>query len=217
MFVTPHIPSLFLYQEDELEEQARTFEHDRLGSELHKLQSALEEKEQQLMELQARSKVSALKEHYDRVLTEANSEREALSKEKGTLMAKLQAIQASNAENRKRLEQKYRSHIRELETKMKAASRRAAEASRYERLKSRMDDHCKRLQDEIMRMKQQKVALAKAVEQSNKEMNQYKRKRDKELAQVGADWHARPCCLALLLLDVHQADAPAAVVGDSCR
>jgi DNA repair exonuclease SbcCD ATPase subunit len=172
------------------------------------LQGALEEKEQQLMELQARSKVSALKEHYDRVLNEANSERETLSKEKSSLMAKLQSLQASNAENRKRLEQKYRGHIRELETKMKAASRRAAEATRYERLKSRMDDHCQRLQDEITRMKQQKVALAKAVEQSNKEMNQYKRKRDKELAQVCEGKESRPCFSSYCLADTSSCALP---------
>lgn len=83
------------------------------------------------------------------------------------------------------MEEKYRSQIKELKERMKEASKRASDAERFERLKSRTEETCKRLRDEILEMKQQKVALAKAVEQSHKELNAYKRARDKELMQVG--------------------------------
>jgi len=78
-----------------------------------------------------------------------------------------------------------RRRIRELELQMKASAQRAAEAARYERLKARTDETCKKLQGEILLMKQQKVALARAVSESHKEMNAYKRSKEKELAQVG--------------------------------
>ena len=73
-----------------MEEQSRNYEHDRLGRELHNLQGALEDKERILRELQEKSKVSKLKETYDKVLKEAAAENEALGKERSKLLKKLQ-------------------------------------------------------------------------------------------------------------------------------
>ncbi len=73
-----------------MEEQSRNYEHDRLGRELHSLQGALEDKERMLRELQEKSKVSKLKETYDKVLKEAAAENEALGKERSKLLKKLQ-------------------------------------------------------------------------------------------------------------------------------
>ena len=87
-------------------------------------------------------------------------------------------------ENRKRLEEKYRGRIRELELKMKAASEKAASAAQFEKVKGRIEEKCSLLEAQIQSMKQQKVALTRAVEASHKEMGAYKRARDKELAQV---------------------------------
>ena len=77
-------------QDEDLEEQSRNSEHDRLGRELESLQGALEDKERLLRELQEKSKVSKLKETYDKVLKEATAENEELSKERSKLLKKLQ-------------------------------------------------------------------------------------------------------------------------------
>ena len=95
-----------------------------------------------------------------------------------------QSMKVDTVENRKRLEEKYRGRIRELELKMKLASEKAASAARYEKMKGRIEEKCSHLESEIRSMRQQKVALTRAVEASRKEMNAYKRARDKELAQV---------------------------------
>ena len=168
---------------------------------LHKLLSQKQARMEEVIKNSAA--VPALKQQYDKVLLDLQSERDKLQKERLNLLQvgagrarrgctaarlqsldagpqppgcalalaltcprpccprlapqKLQHIQASSEEERRRLESSYKERLMAMDEQLKLVKRREVELLGTQRLKSKAEEVCRRLQEDIQRIKEQKV------------------------------------------------------------
>eukprot|EP00803_Ostreobium_quekettii_P004619 evm.model.scf_3423.1 EVM.evm.TU.scf_3423.1 scf_3423:4192-12887(+) len=167
------------------EEEAYRLEQKRLGDELNEISRALEVKQEQYQKVvDGNGQMETVKAKYEKVLKDLTQERAKLQKERTELAQKLQNLQAEKAEDKAKLEEKYKEQLREKDEKLRELKKCEKELVRIERLKSKSDDACRRLERDVVRIKQQKVALVKQIEQRQKDYTQRIKEREKELKQL---------------------------------
>eukprot|EP00798_Chlamydomonas_sp_ICE-L_P008275 gene8275-1544_t len=174
--------------EDEMfyaEMAAHAFEQEKMKQDIVALQRVLEQKEKKMGELQRNTnQVPALKQHYDRVLSELESERDQLQRDKVDMLHKLQQLSSASEDERKRLEAQYKERIAHYDEKLKEVRRKERDFAIMQKLKHRTDEMCSRLNGDIARIRSQKVSLQKNMEASAKQFQQWRVQREKEILQL---------------------------------
>ena len=77
-----------------------------------------------------------------------------------------------------------RTHVRTLSRLLAAACLQEKRITELERMKVRADEACRKLQTDIVAIKQQKVTLHRHMEKSSREFADFRRQHDKELLQL---------------------------------
>ncbi|DBA94598.1 TPA: hypothetical protein ACH3X1_002180 [Trebouxia sp. C0004] len=167
------------------EEHAHRVEQQRFQSEMDKLQHALEAKEAQMQRVvNGTGQVSALKQHYDRVLMDLAGERDMLQADRTRLLQKLQSLRQSSDQDRSKLEKRFKERLKEMDVKMKDLHRKEKQFCQLERLKARSEETCARLNGDILAIKQQKVSLMRQMEKSTRDFADWRKEREKEVMQL---------------------------------
>ncbi|GFR40655.1 hypothetical protein Agub_g1240 [Astrephomene gubernaculifera] len=164
---------------------AHTLNQEKMKKEVALLQRQLEAKERKMVELMKNTgSMPALKQHYDRVLAELESQRDTLVAERKALMDKLAAASAASEEERKRLEASYRERIQQYDERLKEVRKKERDYIAMQKLKQRTEEAHRRLSADIQRLKQQKVSMQRQLEANAKNFAAWRQQREKELAQL---------------------------------
>jgi kinesin family protein 4/21/27 len=162
-------------------QQAHEIEMARVASEMDRLQMQLESKQKAVAEM---SKHSVLKQKYDKQLSQLQKEKEGLAKERAELMSKIEELRDAADEERKKVSDHYRARIKELDVKVKSVKAKERRVMELEKMKQRADETCQRLEGDIQQIKAQRVNLIRAAEKAQKEHNEWKRSKDREMLQL---------------------------------
>ncbi|GLC45179.1 hypothetical protein PLESTB_000427200 [Pleodorina starrii] len=164
---------------------AHTLNQEKMKKEVALLQRQLEAKERKMVELMKNTgSVPALKQHYDRVLADLEAQRDTLVAERKALMEKLAAASAASEEERKRLEATYMERIHQYDDRLKELRRKERDFIAMQKLKQRTEDAHRRLSADILRLKQQKVAVQKQLEANAKQFQAWRHEREREMGQL---------------------------------
>ncbi|KAK3265863.1 hypothetical protein CYMTET_25484, partial [Cymbomonas tetramitiformis] len=154
-----------------------------LSLELRALEDSLQAKEVLMRQMSSGDQqLVALKEHYDKKLTEMEEERAQLLKEKVALTKKLDSTK-DDKKNSKQAEV-HRSKLKTLEEKLSALQKKVTEYNKMVQLKTRSEEAAKRLNRDIEGMKKQRVELLKRMEKSVKDAAEQRRAAQKDLLQA---------------------------------
>lgn len=167
------------------EEEAFRLEQQRLGDELMNLDKSLVAKEKQYYQVtQSSSNFNNLKMQYEKQLREMEQDRCKLQKERQELIEKLQNLKAMSTEDKQRMEENYRTQLKEKNEKLKEMHKKEKEFIKIEKLKLKADEACTKLRQDVERIKQQKVMLHKMIETKNKEYNEKMKTKEREMLQL---------------------------------
>ncbi|KAL5984967.1 hypothetical protein ACLOJK_038804 [Asimina triloba] len=129
---------------------------DKLDMELQELDKKLEQKE---AEMRRFSKVdtSVLKQHYEKKLLELEQEKKVLLKEIEELRSNLANISSTSDDGAQKLKEHYLQKLNILESQVAELKRKQDSQSQLLRQKQKGDEAAKRLQEEIQKIKAQKL------------------------------------------------------------
>lgn len=145
--------------------------------------------------------VASLRQHYDKALKDMAAERDALQQERKALVQvgrcrlhasyrhstqRLHSLQHTSEEERATLERRYREQLAGMDAKLRDLQRRERDHAQLETLKARSEEACKRLQGDIQQIKQQKVALQRQMDRANRDFQEWRRSREREILQLRA-------------------------------
>ncbi|XP_021759754.1 kinesin-like protein KIN-4C [Chenopodium quinoa] len=170
---------------DEIEE--KELEHsslqERLDMELKELDKKLQQKEAEMKRF-AGIDSSVLKQHYEKKVLELEHEKKALQKEIEDLRHKLGGISSTSDDGAQRLKEEYIQKLNGLEAQVSELKKKQEAQAQILRQKQKSDDAAKRLQDEIHRIKTQKVQLQNKIKQESEQFRSWKAMREKEVLQL---------------------------------
>ncbi|CAM6127040.1 unnamed protein product [Calypogeia fissa] len=169
------------------EDQAKEWEHqmlqENLDKELQELNKHLEQKELE-MKTFVRSDATILKQHFERKLVELEEEKKMLQKERDKLVTELEKLATTSDEQTHKLQETYSQKLKDLETQIADLKKKQENQSQHLRAKQRADEAAKRLQEDIHRIKTQKVQLQQKIKQESEQFRAWKACREKELLQL---------------------------------
>ncbi|KAH7688790.1 Plus-end-directed kinesin ATPase protein [Dioscorea alata] len=169
-------------EEDEKEREHCTLQ-DRLGQELQELDKRLEQKEAEMKQF-SRNDTSILKQHYERKLLELEHEKKTLQKEIEDLRFNLANISNNSDDSAQKLKEEYLQKLNMLEAQVSELKKKQEAQSQLLRQKQKSDEAAKRLQEEIQRIKSQKVHLQHKIKQESEQFRAWKATREKEVLQL---------------------------------
>ncbi|KAG8059471.1 hypothetical protein GUJ93_ZPchr0002g26634 [Zizania palustris] len=171
----------------EVDEEEKEREHssmqDELDKELQELDKRLQQKEAEMKQF-AKSDTSVLKQHYEKKLHEMEQEKMALQKEIEDLRHALTNISYSTDESSQKLKENYLQKLNTLESQVSELKKKQEAQQQLLRQKQKSDDAAKRLQEEIHRIKSQKVQLQQKSKQESEQFRSWKAAREKEVLQL---------------------------------
>ncbi|XP_068655953.1 kinesin-like protein KIN-4C [Aristolochia californica] len=172
---------------DELDEAEKEREHssiqDKLDKELQELDKRLELKEAQMKNF-SKADTSVLKQHYEKKLLDLEQEKKDLQKEIEELRLNLANISSSSDDGAQKLKEEYLQKLNALESQVSELKRKQDAQSQLLRQKQKSDDAAKKLQDEIQRIKSQKVQLQHKIKHESEQFRAWKVSREKEVLQL---------------------------------
>ncbi|KAF7850661.1 hypothetical protein BT93_L5132 [Corymbia citriodora subsp. variegata] len=172
---------------DEIEVDEKELEHsslqEQLGMELKELDKRLEQKEAEMKRF-ANVDTSVLKQHYERKLLDMEQEKKSLQKEIEELRCNLANISSTSDDNAQRLKEQYLQKLNVLEAQVLDLKKKQDAQAQLLRQKQKSDEASKRLQDEIHRIKTQKVQLQHKIKQESEQFRLWKASREKEVLQL---------------------------------
>ncbi|MQL87255.1 hypothetical protein Taro_019809 [Colocasia esculenta] len=169
-------------ESDEKEREHSTLQ-EKFGSELQELEKQLEQKEAE-MERFSKGDTSVLKQHYEKKILELEHEKKTLQIEIEDLRSNLANISSASGDDAQKLKEAYLQKLNILEAQVSDLKRKQEAQSQLLRQKQKSDDAAKRLQDEIQRIKSQKVHLQHKMKQESEQFRSWKASREKEVLQV---------------------------------
>ncbi|XP_020091220.1 kinesin-like protein KIN-4C isoform X1 [Ananas comosus] len=169
-------------EEDEKEREHSSLQ-DRLDKELQELDKRLEQKEAEMKQF-ARVDTSVLKQHYEKKLLELEHEKKALQKEIEDLRFNLANISSSSDECAQKLKEDYLQKLNMLEAQVAELKKKQDAQAQLLRQKQKSDEAARRLQEEIQRIKSQKVQLQHKIKQESEQFRIWKASREKEVLQL---------------------------------
>ncbi|KAH0694176.1 hypothetical protein KY285_021273 [Solanum tuberosum] len=171
----------------EAEVEEKELEHsslqEKLDMELKELDKKLEQKEAEMKRF-ATVDTSVLKQHYEKKVHELELEKKALQKEIESLHRNLSNISSNSDESGQKLKEDYLQKLNLLESQVAVLKKKQDAQSQLLRQKQKSDDAAKRLQDEIHRIKTQKVQLQQKMKQESEQFRLWKASREKEVLQL---------------------------------
>ncbi|XP_027354543.1 kinesin-like protein KIN-4C isoform X2 [Abrus precatorius] len=172
---------------DEMEDDAKELEHsslqEKLDKELKELDMKLEQKEAE-MKLYNNADTSVLRHHYEKKLLEMEQEKKILQKEIEELKYNLANISSTSDDGAQKLKQDYLQKLNALEAQVFELKKKQDAQAQLMKQKQKSDEAAKRLQDEIQRIKAQKVHLQNKIKQESEQFRVWKAKREKEVLQL---------------------------------
>ncbi|EFJ12705.1 hypothetical protein SELMODRAFT_40499, partial [Selaginella moellendorffii] len=169
-------------------ELEHTMRQDCLDKELEELDKRLELKEAE-MKAFARPDNVVLKQHFEKKLIELEDEKKTLQKERDALLKELEALATSSDEHAHKMQETYVQKLKDLERQIAELKKKQENQAQLLRQKQRSDEAAKRLQEDILRMKQQKashfiVQLQNKIKQESEQFRAWKNAREKEVLQL---------------------------------
>ncbi|GAB2252256.1 hypothetical protein Droror1_Dr00005103 [Drosera rotundifolia] len=169
------------------EDNEKELEHcsmqERLDKELKELDKKLEQKEAEMKRF-AGADTSVVKQHYEKKLLELEQEKKAFLKEIEELRYNLSSISSNSDDGAQRLKEEYLQKLTALETQVSELKKKQEAQAQLLRQKQKSDEAAKRLQDEIQRIKSQKVQLQNKMKQESEQFRLWKASREKEVLQL---------------------------------
>ncbi|CAI9116148.1 OLC1v1017224C1 [Oldenlandia corymbosa var. corymbosa] len=169
--------------EDEEKERDHSSLQEKLDRELKELDKRLEQKEAEMKQF-ANADTSVLKQHYDKKVHELELEKRALQKEIEELRHNLSTISSTTDDSAQKLKADYLQKLNILEAQVAELKKKQDAQAQLLRQKQKSDDAAKRLQDEIQRIKSQKVHLQQKIKQESEQFRLWKASREKEVLQL---------------------------------
>ncbi|XP_043711239.1 kinesin-like protein KIN-4C [Telopea speciosissima] len=171
----------------EMEEVEKELEHsslqDKLDKELKELDRRLEQKEAEMKQF-ATDDTSVLKQRYEKKVQELEQEKRALMKEIEDLRSNLANISSASDDGAQKLKEEYLQKLNVLEVQVSELKKKQDAQSQVLRQKQKSDEAAKRLQEEIQRIKSQKVQLQHKIKQESEQFRSWKAAREKEVLQL---------------------------------
>ncbi|XP_027368410.1 kinesin-like protein KIN-4C [Abrus precatorius] len=172
---------------EDAEDHAKEMEHsslqEKLDKELKELDKKLEQKEAE-MKLFNNADTSVLKHHYEKKLLELEQEKKFLQKEIEELRCNLANISSTSGDGAQKLKEEYLQKLNALEAQVSELKKKQEAQAQLLRQKQKSDEAAKRLQDEIQRIKSQKVQLQHKIKQESEQFRLWKASREKEVLQL---------------------------------
>ncbi|OIW16560.1 hypothetical protein TanjilG_17733 [Lupinus angustifolius] len=172
---------------DDLVDHAKESEHsslqEKLDRELKELDKKLEQKEAEMKRFN-NSDTSVLKNHYEKKLHELEQEKKFLHKEIEELRCNLSNISSTSDAGAQKLKEDYLQKLNALEAQVSDLKKKQDSQVQLLRQKQKSDEAAKRLQDEIHRIKCQKVQLQHKIKQESEQFRLWKAAREKEVLQL---------------------------------
>ncbi|KAL9229220.1 hypothetical protein vseg_004708 [Gypsophila vaccaria] len=173
------------FEKKEIEE--KELEHsslqETLDMELKELDKKLQQKEAEMKRF-AGGENTVIKQHYEKKVLELELEKKTLQKEIEELRNKLGNISSVSDDGAQKLKEDYLQKLTVLESQVSALKRKQEAQAQLLRQKQKSDEAAKRLQDEIQRIKSQKVQLQNKIKQESEQFRMWKASREKELLQL---------------------------------
>ncbi|KAG8369179.1 hypothetical protein BUALT_Bualt15G0124300 [Buddleja alternifolia] len=170
-----------------VEDVEKELEHsslqEKLDMELKELDKRLEQKEAEMKRF-ASTDTSVLKQHYERKVQDLELEKRTLQKEIEELRKNLSNISCNSDDSAQKLKEEYLQKLNALETQVAQLKKKQDAQAQLLRQKQKSDEAAKRLQDEIHRIKTQKVQLQQKIKQESEQFRQWKASREKEVLQL---------------------------------
>ncbi|XP_073224385.1 kinesin-like protein KIN-4C isoform X2 [Cicer arietinum] len=172
---------------DDMEDDEKELEHsslqEKLDKELKELDKKLEQKEAE-MKLYSNSDTSVIRHHYEKKLLEMEHEKKILQKEIEDLKFNLTNISSTSDDGAQKLKQDYLQKLNALEAQVSDLKKKQEAQAQILRQKQNSDEATKQLQDEIQRIKAQKVQLQHKIKQETEQFRLWKVSREKEVLQL---------------------------------
>ncbi|ONI35368.1 hypothetical protein PRUPE_1G532000 [Prunus persica] len=169
--------------EDHEKEQEYSSLQEKFDRELKELDKALEQKEAEMKRF-ATSDTSVLKLHYEKKVQELEHEKKSLQKEIEALRHNLANISSTSDDGAQKLKEDYLHKLNVLEGQVSELKKKQDAQAQLLRQKQKSDEAAKRLQDEIQRIKTQKVQLQHKIKQESEQFRLWKASREKEVLQL---------------------------------
>ncbi|XP_022773083.1 kinesin-like protein KIN-4C isoform X2 [Durio zibethinus] len=172
---------------DEIEDNEKELEHsslqEKLDRELKELDKRLELKEAEMKHFTS-SDTSVLKQHYEKKVNELEQEKRVFQKEIVELRHNLANISSASDDGAQKLKEAYLQKLNVLEAQVTELKKKQEAQAQLLRQKQKSDEAAKRLQDEIQRIKSQKVQLQHKIKQESEQFRLWKASREKEVLQL---------------------------------
>ncbi|XP_052190955.1 kinesin-like protein KIN-4C isoform X2 [Diospyros lotus] len=169
--------------EDEVRELENSSLQEKLDLELKELNEKLDKKEAE-MKLFSSVATSDLKQHYEKKVQDLEDEKRVLQKEIEELRCNLANISSTSDESTEKLKENYLQKLNILEAQVAELKKKQDAQVQLLRQKQKSDEAAKRLQDEIHRIKTQKVQLQQKIKQESEQFRLWKSSREKEVLQL---------------------------------
>ncbi|CAL5204590.1 unnamed protein product [Lathyrus oleraceus] len=172
---------------EDMEDDEKELEHsslqEKLDKELKELDRNLEQKEAE-MKLYSNSDTSIIRHHYEKKLLEMEQEKKILQKEIEKLKFNLTNISSTSDDGAQKLKQDYLQKWNSLEAQVSELKKKQEAQTQALKQKQKTDEATKQLQDEIQRIKAQKVHLQNKIKQESEQFRLWKVSREKEVLQL---------------------------------
>ncbi|CAI0417547.1 unnamed protein product [Linum tenue] len=176
-----------LENEDEAEDEQKELEHSSmqeiLDRELKELDKRLEQKEAEMKRFTS-GDPSVLKQHYEKKVHELEQEKRALQKEISELRNNLDSISSNSDDGTQKLKEAYLQKLTILEAQVSQLKKKQDAQAQLLRQKQKSDEAARKLQEEIHRIKTQKVQLQHKIKQESEQFRLWKASREKEVLQL---------------------------------
>lgn len=169
--------------EDEEKELEHCSLQEKLDNELKELDKRLQQKEAEMKRV-AGGDTSVLKQHYEKKVQDLEHEKRALQKEIEQLRNNLANISSTSDDSTQKLKENYLQKLNFLESQVVELKKKQDAQAQLLRQKQKSDEAAKKLQDEIHRIKTQKVQLQQKIKQESEQFRLWKASREKEVLQL---------------------------------
>ncbi|BDA42916.1 Kinesin-like protein KIN-4C [Coccomyxa sp. Obi] len=167
------------------EEHAHRLQQEKRKEQLEALEKAMMAKEATWKRLNGgQGKISEIKARFDQELKQLQDQRDELQAERSQLIRSMERVKEASFEERHKLEKAYKERLKVMDAKLREVREKERRIAHMERLQARSLEKCDRLQADILSIKQQKVSLARQIEQNHKDFALWKKNRERELAQL---------------------------------
>nr|GMD93977.1 kinesin-like protein KIN-4C [Ipomoea batatas] len=156
---------------------------EKLDRELKELDKRLEQKEAEMKRF-ATVDTSVLKQHYEKKVQELEQEKKSLQKEIEKLRHNLANLASNSDDSAQKLKEEYLQKLNFLESQVAELKKKQDAQSQLLRQKQKSDEAARHLQDEIQRIKTQKVQLQQTIKQESERFRLWKASREKEVLQL---------------------------------